>query len=207
MRLKPLGHASSVDYNTNFVCLRQLFIWYAFNMKLGNDKISIAITFIIGLLGGFYFFLAGYAPYVEQVKETVYITDQTEIESLIINAEAYGGCDWNNSCASFQVIHDGTFNYLSQPVTAGVVPVTGRLPASLLKRVRIATLPTTLQSATHSSVTSVCKSAIDGIDYNYEIIRNGELYLLDTCTTNLAQTPELMAVLDAVWGYVEQQPE
>ncbi|MFN3188570.1 MAG: hypothetical protein ACK42D_03475 [Candidatus Paceibacteria bacterium] len=168
----------------------------------GKDEVSIAITFIIGFIGGFYFFLTGYAPFVEEVKESVFTQDQATVESLIIIGKQYGGCDRAGLCASFQLEHDGSYRYLPESVLRGAVPEQGVLPRAVLNEVRSATLPTKLRNAGRPSTTDNCISYVDGIDYSYEIVRNGELFVLDTCTTTLLQYSEILNAFDTVWNYV-----
>lgn len=169
----------------------------------GKDEVSIAITFIIGFIGGFYFFLTGYAPYIEEVKENVFTQDQDTVESLIIVGKQYGGCAMMDRCASFQLEYDGSYNYLPYSVAQGARPVQGVLPRTILSEVRTATLPSKLRPASRPVSADDCISYVDGIDYSYEIVRDGELFELDTCTTNLSQYPELLEAFDSVWNYVE----
>jgi len=189
-------------HTTNIYCSRQILLWYATSMQ-GKDEVSILITFIIGFGGGFYFFLTGYAPYAERVKETVFSPDQRAVESLIINAKEYGGCERAGLCASFQLVYDGTYTYLPKSILAGAVPVEGVLPRAMLSDVRAITLPSSLRVAARTATSDDCISYVDGIDYSYEIIRNGELFMLDTCTTMLSQNPEMLQVFATIWRYVK----
>lgn len=172
-------------------------------LKNGKDVLSIVITFVFGFIGGFYFFLTGYAPYVEQVKETILVEDASVVESLIITAKEYGGCERQSACASFQLEYDGTFRYLAQSITTGATPVTGTLPRALLNNIRSATAPSILRQAATPVQFDNCAQYSDGIDYHYEVVRNGELYILDTCTTNLTSYPKLLETLGTIWRYVE----
>lgn len=169
----------------------------------GKDEVSIAITFIIGFIGGFYFFLTGYAPYAEEVKENIFTQDQDTIESLIIVGEQYGGCERMGRCASFQLEYDGTYSYLPYSILQGARPVTGILPSALLADIRSATLLSKLRSASLPASADNCISYVDGVDYSYEIVRNGELFELDTCTTNLNKHPEILRAFEKIWDYVE----
>lgn len=168
----------------------------------GKDEVSIAITFIIGFVGGFYFFLTGYAPYVEEVKETVFTGDLESTESLIIIAEQYGGCSMMQRCASFQLRYDGSYSYLPYSVAQGAVPVEGVLPRTILNDVRANTLPAMLEDASSAAEADNCISFVDGIDYSYEIVRNGKIFRLDTCGTTVKEYPDLVDALDDVWNYV-----
>ena len=168
----------------------------------GKDELTIAMTFIVGFIGGFYFFLTGYAPFVEEVKESIFTQDQTTVESLIIIGNQYGGCDRGGFCASFQLEHDGTYRYLPESILRGAVPEQGVLPRTILNEVRLATLPSKLRNASRASKAEDCVSYADGIDYSYEIVRNGELFVLDTCTTEILQYPEILETFDTIWNYV-----
>jgi hypothetical protein len=169
----------------------------------GKDEVSIVITFIFGFVGGFYFFLTGYAPYIEEVKENIFAQDTQTVESLIIIGKQYGGCERAGLCASFQLEHDGSYRFLPESILRGAVPVQGTLTRSMMNDVRAVTLPSKLRSASRTSTAEGCASYYDGIDYSYEIVRNGELFLLDTCTTTLSQNPDLINVFNTIWNYVE----
>lgn len=168
----------------------------------GKDEISIGITFVIGLIGGFYFFLTGYAPYVEEIKEVVFTDDQDNVKSLVIIGKQYGGCDIINQCASFQLEYDGSYSYLTSPVSEGAVPEQGILSKAILGKVRTVIVPSTLYLASAVMIANECVSYVDGIDYSYEIIRGGELFVLDTCTTDLNKYPEILETLNIIWDYV-----
>lgn len=168
----------------------------------GKDELTIVITFIIGFIGGFYFFLTGYAPYVEEVKETVFTQDQSTVESLIVIGKQYGGCDQAGLCSSFQVEYDGSYRYLPKSVLRGAVPLQGVLPRTVFNEVRSATLQSKLRAASRPAAADNCISYVDGVDFSYEIVRNGELFILDTCTTMLNQYPEILDALDSVWSSV-----
>ncbi|MBP9717629.1 MAG: hypothetical protein KBD44_02820 [Candidatus Pacebacteria bacterium] len=171
----------------------------------GKDEISIFISFIIGFVGGFYFFLTGYAPYVEEVKETIFTPDQEVVESLIIVAKKYGGCEMLDRCGSYHLEYDGTYSYLPYSISQGATPEQGVLPRAMLSEVRSMTLPSKLRLASRTRAPEDCISYVDGIDYSYEIVRNGELFVLDTCTTTLSDYPELIDAFDLVWEYVSNQ--
>lgn len=174
-------------------------------IKYGRDEVSIAMTFIIGLAGGFYFFLTGYAPYVEQVRETVFTEELSSSESLLITARQYGGCEAAAQCASFQLEYNGAYSYLPSSVLSGVRPEQGVIPRGILNDIRSVTLPTRLALASQDRTrTANCSSAVGGVDFRYEIVRNGELFILDTCTTALRESPEISNALGAVWEYVAQ---
>lgn len=168
----------------------------------GKDVLSIVITFVIGFIGGFYFFLTGYAPYVEEVKEEIFTQDQDTVESLIIVAKQYGGCERMGRCASFQLEYDGSYSYLPYSILQEAKPVTGALPRAILSELRTVTVLSKLRPASRAVSAHDCISYVDGINYSYEVVRNGELFVLDTCTTNLNQSPELLNALDSIWYYV-----
>lgn len=168
----------------------------------GNDILTIFITFIFGLLGGFYFFLTGYAPYVEDVKEKIFTSDTSTTESLIIVGKEYGGCERSNKCASFQLQHDGTYSYLGGSVTVGAIPIQGNLTRNIMADLRQNTLVSTLRQASKNTFNENCASYVDGVDYNYEIVRNGEVFVVDTCKTKLSQYPDLETALTQLWSYV-----
>lgn len=172
------------------------------NNMQGNDVMTIVITFIIGFVGGFYFFLTGYAPYAESIKQQFNTDKQSEASSLVVVAKQYGGCEQTRQCASFQIDYDGTYRYLPYSVLQGAVPEQGVLPRSIQNEVKKLANQTKLDNASRMKRGENCISYVDGIDYNYEILFAGQVYVLDTCRTNLSEYPEIVETFNRVWVYL-----
>ncbi len=162
-----------------------------------QDIISLAVTFVIGLVAGGYLYLTGFAPQLDK------ITGQTDevYGDLLIEGSQYGGFRAGIP-PSFQIRKDGSFGYvgfISEGETGATK--TGTLPRPLWSEVQAAMVSGALYTAATAVVTDSCASFVDGVDYRYEIELNNVLYTLDTCGTNLLLDTPMRQTLDKLWNY------
>jgi len=126
------------------------------------------------------------------------------VESLVISASQYGVCERSQQCASFLLEYDGSYSYLPGSVLVDTRPIQGVIPRAVLSDVKSVTSPNRLLAARQSISATTCNSAVDANDFRYEIVRDGELYILDTCITALRNDAEMSNALGAIWEYVGQ---
>ena len=72
-----------------------------------QDRISIIVTFVFGLLAGSYIYVTGFATTFsppEAAPEDIY-------SGLLITGEGYGECEQNNTCFSFQLLENGDYYF------------------------------------------------------------------------------------------------
>jgi len=167
-----------------------------------KDEMTIVVTFLMGLVAGFYFYLTGFAPQVEKVRQEVFTSDETEARSLLIEARQYGGCERRQGCASFLVRGDGSYSYLAGSALAGVTPESGTLSRSLRQQISQHITPQKIALAEVARESDTCDSYVDGIDLAYSITIDNVLYYIDTCTTELVNNPAVETTLLNIWNEV-----
>jgi hypothetical protein len=143
-----------------------------------QDKLSVLITFIFGLVVGGYLYLTGFATTFklpEAGQEATYA-------GLIITADSYGACERENACLSYQILEDGSYRAVFD--TTGVKLVVEDSVTRLLKRDLIAALvEAELKIQTKEKTTPGCHYGADSTNYRFNITLNGRDYLLDTCSS------------------------
>jgi hypothetical protein len=162
-----------------------------------QDIWTLVTTFVVGAIAGGYVYVVGFAPQFEQ------LTGQTAdvYENLVIEGEQYGG-DGVTSLPSFQIISDGSYTYLSG--APDISSRQGTMSRTLLSDIAAVADADTLYQNSQLAIVSDCSSAIGGVDYRYDITRDGVVYTLDTCGTDFS-SPDLRAALDNLWKYFRAQ--
>lgn len=147
-----------------------------------QDIINIVVTFVVGMIVGAYLFVYGFNPQYELVTNW---TD--DVGTFAIAGEAYGGCSRGSICASFQVTEAGAYRaFAAVPVGKERIPVSGTLSSALYRDLRNAFTSESLLLLEEPVVSERCASATDGIDYRVRVSLGSEQFVLDTCTTALA---------------------
>lgn len=167
----------------------------------GQDIVTLTLTFFMGFAAGIYLYFTGFAP---QFLTFTGLT-QESYASLAIVGERYGGCERTQACGSFQLLEDGTYNYVGGSFGSGVRPVSGTVPRNVLRAVASALSKQTLEQASQPAPADMCASYVDGVDVVYEITYEGVVYDLDTCGTALVDNAEMSEALDNLWKYFTTQ--
>jgi hypothetical protein len=81
-----------------------------------QDLLTILITFCMGVIFGFYIYLAGFAPANERITTAL----ETNVDGLVITGEAYGGCIQVGNCPRFNIASDGSYRYFYTPLGTGL---------------------------------------------------------------------------------------
>ena len=164
----------------------------------GQDIISIAVTFIVGIFAGAYLYLTGAAAYVTEIVSPV---EDKPVE-FIIESEAYGSC--GEVCPSFRIDNDGSYHYLYVP-PAATDPVVrkGKLLGYLNNKLHRVISKATLQQQAKKTTPGICNYQNGGLDVRYRITLAGELYILDSCGTAIDENSSLWRTLSDVWDYLE----
>jgi hypothetical protein len=163
-----------------------------------QDLLSILLTFFLGVVCGAYLYLVGYAPAVA----TLQVPTQATVDSLIIEAEACGGC--RNTCPSFQVLADGSYRYLYSMAPDEPQEVrSGKIPFSVRRDLQKNLTAEALVMQSQSIAPQECASFTDGIDVRYTVTREGETYVLDSCGTQVDTTSPLWLSVRQIWSQLE----
>lgn len=147
-----------------------------------QDIINIVVTFIVGVIVGAYLFVYGFNPQYEQVTNWT-----EEVGTFSVAGEAYGGCKRGGICASFQITDRGAYKTFPA-VSAGEerIPTEGILPSAVYRDLRNAFTGDSLVVLEEPVTSNGCASATNGIDYRLRVSLSSEQFVLDTCTTALA---------------------
>lgn len=163
-----------------------------------QDLLSILITFAVGLFAGSYLYLTGFA----QIEAEIALPDVVEASQFVVVGDAYGGC--RNTCPSFQVVNDGSYNYLYTPgAGADQVKRQGKLTYELHRKLKNALIESELIRQSRRIEPSTCNSYVDGIDVAYEITLDSKIYVIDSCGTSADGQSQLWVTLSEVWSYFE----
>ena len=138
-----------------------------------------------------------YAP------ETINTIEEVAQDFSIIGKQ-YGGDQPNGFIPpSFRITGDGTFDYRPGGASSEALETTsGVLPRSMINDIKILATDDQLESLSESKTPTDCRSMVDGIDYQYQVILSGEQYQLDSCVTRLGYDTDLAQTLEDVWQYL-----
>ncbi len=163
-----------------------------------QDFISVAITFIMGVFGGSYLYLTSFTYFTDQSG----VPDAASFSDFSLVSDIYGSC--MDACPSFQVVNDGTYRHLYTP-SVGAEPILrqGVLPINLQRSLGSVLDKEQLETQSEPREVTVCNSDHDGIDVIYEVTLNKEVYVLDSCGTNIVDDSDLWLTFNSVWDYYE----
>ena len=166
----------------------------------GRIQLLFISSFLMGMFAGAYFFVSFFAPLIESPDSGLYVDAQ---QDLIIEGIMYGGCERMNACANFQLVNGRDYHYT---VSTDTEVQTGRLHRTFAEGIKASLSDDTLYAASGPENMNSCSSYVDGIDYHYTIIKEGQRYELDTCTTALAYNQSLQELFLDIW-YTLENPE
>ncbi len=164
----------------------------------GSDVVLIVLTFVTGLFCGAYLYITVFAPEY-RIEDDVLNVEETDFALM---GEMYGGCERQLAmCDLFALDESRSYHF-----TAGYAfderepdPIKGTLPRDVYEQ-----LHTALEVADFSALQSSgsrCVSQVDGNDYRYRLIYEGEEYFLDTCATQFTDSALAKQFL-ALWPVV-----
>lgn len=160
-----------------------------------QDLVSILITFVVGLVGGGYLYVSGFA----EIASKVAVPTEEELSELSITADLYGGC--KNSCSSFRVLSDGSYKVIRTSEDGEVNTIEGVLPLKLQSKMRNVLLEEELQRQSEPFSPTKCSSYTDGIDAVYEVTVDSNVYVIDSCGTMADGNSDLWIFLNELWAY------
>jgi hypothetical protein len=171
-------------------------------MKLKKqDKLTVLSAFLIGIIGGSYLYLVGYAPEFQSAQG---VDTENEATEFVVIGEMYGGMRAGIP-PSFQIENDGSYRYLpfSNNPEVPSPAIEGAIPRTLLRDLKAALTDDVLIEAAKPETKEMCAQMVDGVDYRYIVVKGGVEYELDTCTTSFSNETETGETLLAVWEYFE----
>jgi hypothetical protein len=163
-----------------------------------QEKILLVTTFIIGGVAGWYLYITAFAPQFD------HLVGQTEsvYEDLVVIGEQYGNTQ--GVTPSFQVLKDGSFNYVTYTAVSGeAVHREGALPRSLWSAVKTDLGRAKLETLSKPVPEVTCARTAGGANYSYDVTLNSVVYTLNTCTSALSRDQAAISTLDKLWTYFE----
>lgn len=140
-----------------------------------RTTLTLIFTFIVGCFSGVYLYVTVFAPqYVGDGFE-----DPSEI-TFKLQGQTYGGCSLANTCASFVLNNNRSYEYVVGANQDDAVQ--GKMNRDDFGDLIDLLLETDFASLQRTEGND-CVSRVDGIDYSYNVILQGEIYPLDTCAT------------------------
>ena len=159
-----------------------------------QDKISLLITFMVGIVVGGYVYLSGFATTYK--LPTVGTEDQ--YTELVITGDAFGACESNFSCLSFQLLQDGSYQAIVGNETA-----TRSYKGTISSRARqdLATVLDleTLHAMSEAKANPVCHYGEEATNFKFLVSREGKNYSFDTCRSNIDYASKAWKSLATVW--------
>lgn len=160
-----------------------------------SDTFIFFSTFVIGVLAGAFIYFTGFRDIdVDPVNPKI-------VNEFEIAVSQYGGCQINGSCASYRLLSDGSFVLL---LGSRVTPIQGNIGAVRLDGIKEALANTNLRQHASEVEPKSCAAWVDGIDTEYDIMLEGDRYVLDTCGTAVDVDAPLIEALDQLFVVLSQ---
>lgn len=163
-----------------------------------QDRVSLLITFVVGLLVGAYLYTTGFATTFKlpEANEAGVYT------GFVLVGEAYGTCRAEQSCVTFQVVGDGVYRAIFDTDAEGNKNAVqeGRLPGNLRRPLERTLIVTELARMNQPLMVSEC--AYEGTNYRFKVTLEQVEYNLDTCQSAIDYESSAWASLTAVYNYI-----
>jgi hypothetical protein len=154
----------------------------------------LGFTFITGMFSGAYLYVTAFAPDYQQ--SDVEVVSEIDFK---LQGQMSGGCQMMGVCPSFVLNQNRTYEYIPwyQLQEGEPEQILGKMDSKtfrdLIDQIEVANM-----EALQKKNTLTCQSYIDGIDYSYRLIYQGEEYELSTCGMNF-QNSELASAFAPLW--------
>jgi hypothetical protein len=146
-----------------------------------QDRLSIIITFVIGIFVGGYLYLTGFLP-TYHLPEAM---TKDAYEGLVLIADAYGACQIDDTCLSFQLLPDRSFTAV---IGAGSTSYTRKSDvsrgamSSFIKAISPAALNANSQRLAEYS----CRyTGPEATNFRFQVTYEGKNYVIDTCQSQV----------------------
>jgi len=162
-----------------------------------QDRLSILLTFGIGVIVGGYLYLSGFSTTFKLPDAPT----ESQYGGLVVVAESYGDCLLDFSCISVQVLNDRSYRVLYDTAASGErdVTKTGNIPRAQSRALQFALTPAILEVESQLAEVYTCR--YEGTNYRFRISLEGQGYLIDTCSSNVNYDGVVWQNLSALWNY------
>jgi len=144
-----------------------------------REYFIFGFTFFIGICSGAYLYVTAFAPaYVDNDS----VVEVSEID-FRVQGQMIGGCQMGGACPSFVLEDNRSFEYTPSHAFQDVAPdsVTGKIDRGLFASIHKRAKASDFQQLQKEGGT--CAASYDGMDYQYEMVLDGESYDLNSCNT------------------------
>jgi hypothetical protein len=163
-----------------------------------QDKLSILITFSVGIFAGMYLYLTGFATTFKLPE----VTTENVYTEFVVTAESYGACRTERTCLSFQVLENGTYRaLLDDPRGGETIVKEGRIPRSIRGEMLKALTSEQLLSDTRTWAVPDCQFGEGGTNYTFRVTRDEVNYEMDTCQSVIDYEGPGWKSLAKLWNY------
>ena len=166
-----------------------------------RDWFILISTFLVGVMSGMYFYTTSYAPRYDERDLFSELDEMILVEFDMIALQYGSGFSNDIEPPVFEIDSQGNYRYT--PAGVEQIEQDGRLPDVLLRELQGAIAEANLKEYSEDDPRSDC----DSVDYEYNIIREGTEYTLDTCNTNFSHSTGLGNVLQKIWQYMDLPEE
>lgn len=192
------GHAILPHLQVLCDSVRETFaiLYIVISCMTGKIYFILGSSFVMGILSGLFFYATVFIPEFAIESDSSEIID---VNTVVIEGKMYGGCQEMDACASFKLQDNKKYQYQatrSAKVTEGKIPK--EINAELFSKMDVQMLSKLAQNITSSQ----CASFVDGLDYMYDVTKDGVTYTLNTCTTKLATESVLQERLLLAWEFM-----
>lgn len=157
-------------------------------------RVSIALTFAMGMFAGAYLYLTGFATTFEPPEAS----EANVYTEFVITAESYGECELKKECLSFQVLESGIFRAIMGFRGESLIKEE-RIPQSLRSELDEILTATTL---TLESEVSNLGCRYEDTNYRFRVTRDEVEYIIDTCGSAIDYDGSAWKILAKLWNHM-----
>jgi hypothetical protein len=164
-----------------------------------QDRLSLSITFVIGLVVGSYLYLTGFSTTFKLPEAN----DAGVYTGFVVNGDSYGECRVERSCLSYQILGNGVYRAIFDTDSRGRNDVTkeGRLPRKIRLNLQSNLTVDELWRISQPQLVSKCLNP-DGTNYRFKVTVEEVEYEVDTCTAEIDYESPVWLSLTAVYNYI-----
>jgi hypothetical protein len=150
-------------------------------------------TLVVGMFTGAYFYVTVFAP---AYKNSDVATTAGDPNAVTIEGQMNGACVDANTCASFKLSDNGSFDYLAYP---GAKVRKGTLADASTRKLFSSIGTLEFFDDAKPIAVNACASHPNTVTYAYTVTLGGKIYILDTCATAFASDTQLQMQFAKVW--------
>lgn len=162
-----------------------------------QDKISLMITFFVGVVVGGYIYLSGFATTFKLPE----VGTQEQYTNMVVTGESFGACEADSTCLSFQILQDGSYQAIVGTDVA-VRDYKGTISHRNRKTLNTTLTPANLEVMTKLKSDTVCDYVEEATNFEFTVTREGKNYSFDTCRFDIDYKSEAWKGLTEVWGEI-----